>query len=97
MKTKLTTPVRPPAEADLPADEIHLPSEELKTLESAIPFHHSPTEQEQLEPVAADVPPLPSAKRKWHHDHDAMMEDYDTDVILQERPKEPSAPLGARL
>lgn len=97
MKTKLRTALGTTADVDLPADEIRLPASELKKLESAIPFHHSPAEQEHIEPVAVDVPPLHPAKRKWHDDHDAMIEDYDADVVLNGRPKEAPAPLGARL
>jgi hypothetical protein len=96
MKKRLSDPTRATTDADLPADEIHLPLAELKKLQTAIPFHHL-TEEKRIEPVTADVPPPAPPKRKWHHDHDAMTEDYDTDVILNERPKEPPAPLGSKL
>jgi hypothetical protein len=96
MKTKSNNPVRAAVDADLPADAIQLSPELLKKLESAIPFQHLPAEK-RIEPVTTDVPPPASPKRKWHHDHDAMTEDYDTDVILNERPKESPPPLGSRL
>jgi hypothetical protein len=87
MKTKATILTRRDTDADLPPEEIHLPPTESRRLESAIPFHHAPDEQERQEPVAGDAPRTGPPRRKWHEDHDAVLTDagYDTDVLLVER------------